>query len=553
MFDIVDLVHTERWQPTLGEITLSFWRHGRPSPGRIGRMLATPTGTDHDRVERIGAWEKIIAWAQAHQCAEIAGFVDDAAKAAAREPRGFCAQDAMASAEAEVALILHTTTRTAGSRADDARELSHRYPRTMTALLDGRITLPQARAILDGGSDLDDTQAAALEEQVLGRAGRQTLGQLRESVRRAVLRIDSEAAERRHQRKRRERKVVLYPERDGMATLAATLPAAEAVGVYAVLDHHARACRGEAHPDRADGGDGRSMDARRADTLVDLVLGETGFSSAGTATARSHGAAGDLTAVAASGAAHLIEPGPADSTEISAECATTECATTGSAPTMPDSNRDRHVWGRWLTSHYRQTHDDTTARAGIPPAEPEAGRPDPTRLPTLAPPHQAATATRLQVQIRITVPLDVLAGGSDTPAELAGYGPIPAASARELAAEPDCTWHRLITDPITGALLDHGTTRYRPPTALRDHVIARHQTCQFPGCRTPAHRCDLDHNVPYDPDTDTGPTSGANLGPKCRPHHRLKGMPGWDVCQYPDGTIEWRTPSGHTYTVEPPP
>ncbi len=34
---------------------------------------------------------------------------------------------------------------------------------------------------------------------------------------------------------------------------------------------------------------------------------------------------------------------------------------------------------------------------------------------------------------------------------------------------------------------------------------------------------------------------------------RLKGMPGWDVCQYPDGTIEWRTPSGHTYTVEPPP
>lgn len=122
-----------------------------------------------------------------------------------------------------------------------------------------------------------------------------------------------------------------------------------------------------------------------------------------------------------------------------------------------------------------------------------------------------------------------------------------------MAAEPDCTWHRLITDPITGALLDHGTTRYRPPTALRDHVIARHQTCQFPGCRTPAHRCDLDHNVPYDPDTDTGPTSGANLGPKCRPHHRLKGMPGWDVCQYPDGTIEWRTPSGHTYTVEPPP
>ena len=287
MFDSVDLVRPVGWQPAPGGITLSFWRHGRPTPARIERMLSCPPGSDHDRVERIGAWEKIIAWAQARQCAEIASFVDDTAAMAAAEPRGFTVQDAIASAEAEIALILHTTTRTAAGRAEDARQLAHRFPATRTALLDGRITLAQARAILDTGADLDDDHTPALEQQLLGRAGRQTLGQLRESARRAVLRIDPQAAQRRHARKRRERKVVLYPERDGMATLAATLPAAEAVGVYAVLDQHARACHGEPPDPHNAGSDGerRSMDARRADTLVDLILGETGFRSTGTATA----------------------------------------------------------------------------------------------------------------------------------------------------------------------------------------------------------------------------------------------------------------------------
>jgi hypothetical protein len=43
------------------------------------------------------------------------------------------------------------------------------------------------------------------------------------------------------------------------------------VGVFAVLDEHARHAGGS--------GDQRSMDARRADALVDLVLNPTGFRS----------------------------------------------------------------------------------------------------------------------------------------------------------------------------------------------------------------------------------------------------------------------------------
>jgi hypothetical protein len=120
----------------------------------------------------------------------------------------------------------------------------------------------------------------------------------------------------------------------------------------------------------------------------------------------------------------------------------------------------------------------------------------------------------VSIQIRVTIPLDTLRGTSNEPGELAGYAPIPAEQARETATDPQSVWQRLVTDPVSGALpADHGTTRYRPPH-LAEHVIARHQHCQHPGCRAPAHLCDLDHNQPYNPAADQGPTSAANLGPK---------------------------------------
>ena len=43
------------------------------------------------------------------------------------------------------------------------------------------------------------------------------------------------------------------------------------------------------------------------------------------------------------------------------------------------------------------------------------------------------------------------------------------------------------------------------------------------------------------------------FGNRC--HHLLKtfwtGMGGWADKQSPDGTVEWRSPSGHTYTTKP--
>jgi hypothetical protein len=88
--------------------------------------------------------------------------------------------------------------------------------------------------------------------------------------------------------------------------------------------------------------------------------------------------------------------------------------------------------------------------------------------------------------IQITVSADTLLGMNDQPAHLTGYGPITAGSARRLAADSSGTWRRLLTDPDTGALLDIGQRRYRPPQRLRDYLNARDDVCAFPPVSNPA-------------------------------------------------------------------
>jgi Domain of unknown function (DUF222) len=151
--------------------------------------------------------------------------------------------------------------------------------------------------------------------------------------------------------------------------------------------------------------------------------------------------------------------------------------------------------------------------------------------------------------IQVTVPVSTLLGVDDAPAELEGYGPITAAVARRLAADSTGTWRRLVTDPLSGTLLDYGRCTYRPPANLRDFVIARDQQCTFPGCTRKARRCDLDHGVAW----PGGGTNACNLAPLCRRHHRAKHLAGWRWQRQPDGAYRWISPTGHEYVERPPP
>ncbi|OSY42556.1 HNH endonuclease signature motif containing protein [Pseudonocardia saturnea] len=379
------------------------------------------------------------------------------------------------SATAEIQLMLHLTGAAMLRRIEHARRLHEPvHGPTIALARSGLLTLAKTRSILDGTADLTDEQAARLQAAVLPAAPQKTVGQLRAAIDRFLTALaDREIPVRRRDRAIGSRSVELQSEPQGMATLRVFLPAAAVVGIYAVLDEHARRC-GSSDP--------RTMDQRRADVLTDLVLRETGWTGTSAGTAGEH-----------------------------PECG---AATAGAEPT------------------------------GTGPA---------TTGPTCAlPGGYDAVRNSVSVRVNVTVSLDALLGRSDDPAELAGYGPLPVADARALAFDPDSVWYRLLTDPA-GHVVHRDTTTYRPGAALTELVRARHGRCAHPGCRVPAHRCDLDHVVPHDPRTGAGPTSADNLHPLCRSHHVLKHMPGWRTVLLPDGTTEWTTPSGHVHRSEPEP
>ncbi|MHA6616146.1 HNH endonuclease signature motif containing protein [Pseudonocardia sp. DLS-67] len=147
--------------------------------------------------------------------------------------------------------------------------------------------------------------------------------------------------------------------------------------------------------------------------------------------------------------------------------------------------------------------------------------------------------------VQVLMPFSTLIGADEQPCDLVGYGPIPAELAREIAA--DATLRRLVYDPLSGSVLDHGRSTYRPPAGLADHVRARDVYCRGPICRRRALDAHLDHITPY----PHGPTNDKNLHGCCGHEHRMKHAPGWAVRALPDGRIQWITPTGHRYHSDP--
>jgi hypothetical protein len=149
--------------------------------------------------------------------------------------------------------------------------------------------------------------------------------------------------------------------------------------------------------------------------------------------------------------------------------------------------------------------------------------------------------------VDVQVDLATLAGLADAPGELAGYGPVIADIARQIAAEQiDGEWRYTITDPDTGQVVANGITRRRPTATQRRHIEARHRTCAFPGCRNPTVDCDMDHRIRY---TDGGPTRVGNLGPLCRHHHVIYHRHHWTYQPISGGDHLWTSPLDHTYTT----
>jgi hypothetical protein len=134
-----------------------------------------------------------------------------------------------------------------------------------------------------------------------------------------------------------------------------------------------------------------------------------------------------------------------------------------------------------------------------------------------------ATSHGRPVEIHVTATPETLLGLADTPGEIPGVGPVPAALIREMAADAKLRW--LSIDGDTGRLLDYGRRTYR----------------------VPATRCDQDHTVAF----HQGRTCPTNLAPFDRRWHNAKTHARIAVTQNPDHTLTWTTPLSQTATTEP--
>jgi hypothetical protein len=94
---------------------------------------------------------------------------------------------------------------------------------------------------------------------------------------------------------------------------------------------------------------------------------------------------------------------------------------------------------------------------------------------------------------------------------------------------------------------------YEIPDRIRERVRLAHPVEVFPfGTQETRRSMDLDHLRPYDPLGPPGQTSTTNLAPLGRYPHRVKThAQGWDVRRVDDKTLEWSTPHGFRFHVDP--
>ncbi|MDT5207709.1 MAG: hypothetical protein QOF67_124 [Mycobacterium sp.] len=159
-------------------------------------------------------------------------------------------------------------------------------------------------------------------------------------------------------------------------------------------------------------------------------------------------------------------------------------------------------------------------------------------------PAVTAEAPSSQIVINVLAEAGTVAGTSDKPGYLPGYGAVPAATITELAKHAKLRPVLVPKDLVA-------ETNYRPSAALTRFVRCRDLTCRWLGCDKPAVGCDIDHTVPY----PVGSTHPSNNKLYCRIHHLFKtfcaGPAGWTELQLPNGTIVWTSPLGRTYTSQP--
>jgi hypothetical protein len=488
--------------------------------------------SDDALIGMLRAWRRLAAWATAGELAAVTELDRrrKAEVAAGADPH------LAEHVGDELAVSLTLTTRSADALLDFACGLA-RLPLTRAALAAGQIDRAKALVITEGVSGLTDAHASAVESAVIGRAPGQTSGQLRGATQRAVLTVDPAAAERRREEARKDARVEVWDERSGTAALAGRdLPPADVLLADKRIDALARHLKAAGREE--------TLSELRAEVYLALLMGQPverlkagetpahGTTDAGSRNDQCDGAEPGAGAGSGTGSSLPVPaaPGLTGSVNLTMSLATWLGASAepgeaaGFGPLPADDARAlanhiaRRPGARWcltLTGRDGRAIAHGCARAG---------------------PFSAAHGSQ----------------PSGEPSRSGRDGPAGRKPAAARAGPPD-DWVLTVTIrplAVSECFHERESKGYHPAPSLRHVVNVRQRTCGFPGCRSPAARCDQDHTIPHG---QGGRTCECNLACLCRRHHQAKQAQGWWLDQPEPGVLVWRLPHGRSYQVEPKP
>ncbi len=223
-------------------------------------------------VDRVLFFEKIIAWAQASK-AEVLTEAWDYTTNTAETGRPVSVPghehdwDATFTAQrglvAEMACALRIPNGTASGLLQESRQLVVERPDTLTALRTGDISLRHARRLLDQLGSVPRPARDALEAVLLPHAKRLTPTQFEGKARKVRERFHPDSITVRRAKCLSDRKVLFFPDKDGMATLWLRGAGDDLQGIYTRVTDAALSlqCPGEE----------RTLSQLRADVAVDLL------------------------------------------------------------------------------------------------------------------------------------------------------------------------------------------------------------------------------------------------------------------------------------------
>jgi hypothetical protein len=250
------------WLPEISELL-------RAIPG-IKTLTALVAINPHlldmsERIDYLSALERQTGWLQAlMQRAIVLVAGQEASKATGNEP--FFGVDEVE--REDISTVLRLAPITAQLRIDVARTLVNHLPNTCSALATGEISPAHATviaketaaAIRDG---LPESAIFEIEQRAI--AEFHTPGQVASQVRTSIARFSPEIFEESVAQASQTRRVSCYSESDGLSTIVAILPAADAQVVMNSIESYMRIAK------NSDSNDLRSSDMRRADALTAIA------------------------------------------------------------------------------------------------------------------------------------------------------------------------------------------------------------------------------------------------------------------------------------------